>query len=595
MIDRKWNLATLKEDPEALHRATKVLHEIEKLPERTMPYEEARAYLFGATTVGYRRVSRLVQDAYGGEAQSFDIEIACQKFKMLAPARMYEDWVTASGKVTRGQFEELLRDATAGKFQVLVVGRVDRFTRHVAMGALQMNELLAAGVVVYFAREDIAAGVDEGWPERVENEFAKARTALVVIRENAKYTSRARRLKGEYIGTVAYGWRKVSRKLLEPVPDEAEIVKRIFRDVRAEELKIGAIADALNRDGFRTRRGNLFSKSFVYKVIKNPVHIGTWRQNVNPKRGGYLEIPHMHEGVVSKSDWMQAQRILCARGRARRPVEVGTDYVFRGLLRCAEIDPGTGKVCSTRFIGAASKQGEKRFVSYTHAVGVGCCAASATTTWGVSEFTVLRQVSPLFRSADLPAEAVEVVVRYMREVDEGARPDRAKLVAGYTEDLDRLDLAFREGAYGRNPHVAVATWKTEKARIQRLLSELPPEPEFPSAQELGTLLSLRETWAEASATDRNRLLRSCLAAIYVARDGGADTTLEGKARIRGRQRVVQFEPLPEHALLMAYMFSEHKELLGPQKQLLLRISGVDQFNSWLSAIRRRRQSAAEAA
>src|SRR5437764_290680 len=124
---------------------------------RTMPRDEARAYLRGLSTARYRRCSRLRKEAYGPEAQDFDIDTACEERGMLVPHLAYEDWVTASGKVTRSQFEGMLRDARAGKFRVLVIGRVDRFARNEALGWIYLYDLIAAGVIVYFARKDIAA------------------------------------------------------------------------------------------------------------------------------------------------------------------------------------------------------------------------------------------------------------------------------------------------------------------------------------------------------------------------------------------------------------------------------------------------------
>jgi len=585
MNPRKLLLPTLADDPEALNRATRVLHEIEKLPDRTVPHDEARVRLAGLKTVGYRRVSKLVKEAYGPEAQTFDIEAACRDYKMLGVTRMYEDYVTASGKVIRSQMEELLRAARTGKFDCLVVGRVDRFSRNIAIGQLHLYELIAAGVIVYFAREDIAAGLDAGWRERIGDKFREAQSHLDTIRANAKYTMRQRRANGEYIGTVGYGWRRASRKLLEPIPEEQPIVERVFAEILADDKKLGEIADGLNKDGLRDRKKKLFSKSRVYQIAKNPVHMGTWRQNVDRQRGKYEEFTGKHVGIIKKPDFNAAQRILTERGQSRQPVRVAGQYVFRGLLRCAEIsDPAKGTICGERFIGAASHHpAQKKWISYTHAKGVGCCSKTSTTTWGVSEKTLLRQITPILQAGKLPSEAVEVVTRYLRELDAGTRPDRAKLLAGYNEDLDRIDLAFREGAYGRNPEVAARTWRDEKAAIQKLINELPPAPELPTAAELTKLLTLRETWNEATATERNRLLRATLAAIRITRDGGADKTQLGKERTRGRQRIVELTPHPEQALLVAYVFSELKFTSGPRSELLVRISGTDTdlFRRWL--------------
>src|SRR5207248_8672290 len=88
---RKLDIPALRDDPELFHRSARALHEIAKLPDRTMPRDEARAYLRGLSTARYRRCSRLRKEAYGPEAQDFDIDTACEERGMLVPHLAYED------------------------------------------------------------------------------------------------------------------------------------------------------------------------------------------------------------------------------------------------------------------------------------------------------------------------------------------------------------------------------------------------------------------------------------------------------------------------------------------------------------------------
>ena len=70
--------------------------------------------LRGLSSARYRRLSRLKKEAYGAEAQDWDIDTACADLGMLPPHLAYEDWVTASGKVMFSVLLPLARAVARG-------------------------------------------------------------------------------------------------------------------------------------------------------------------------------------------------------------------------------------------------------------------------------------------------------------------------------------------------------------------------------------------------------------------------------------------------------------------------------------------------
>ena len=66
---------------------------------------------------------------------------------------------------------------------------------------------------------------------------------------------RAKAAKGLGLGKTPFGYRIGSEGLFEPVPEEAKIVRGIYKLYLNEGIGVRSIARLLNTEGYRTRRG----------------------------------------------------------------------------------------------------------------------------------------------------------------------------------------------------------------------------------------------------------------------------------------------------------------------------------------------------
>ncbi len=60
-----------------------------------------------------------------------------------------------------------------------------------------------------------------------------------------------------------------------PVPEEAEVVRGIFREYYDERRSMQSIADALNGRGIPTKHGRRWQKRQIFRVLHNPLYEGT--------------------------------------------------------------------------------------------------------------------------------------------------------------------------------------------------------------------------------------------------------------------------------------------------------------------------------
>jgi len=153
-------------------------------------------------------------------------------------------------------------------------------------------------------------------------------------REQVRQGMRDRALRGEVLGRAPYGYRVADRHLRVD-PDEAKVVREIFRRYLDEGEGVRVIARHLNEAGIRTRRGGAWSMVSVRGVLRNPVYIGTYR------RLGVV-VGTEHEAIVTRGRFYAAQDQLANRRTSGGPQQRG-EYLLSGIASCG--------YCGNRLIG----------------------------------------------------------------------------------------------------------------------------------------------------------------------------------------------------------------------------------------------------
>lgn len=156
----------------------------------------------------------------------------------------------------------LLKTAGAG---VLVVAKRDRLARDVVVSATAERLAGKAGARIVSAD---GAGVGDG-PEgalmrSIIDAFSCYERALVAARTAAAL--RAKKARGERVGTVPRGWRAEGRMLARHQAEQD--VLRLMSELRAQGLTYRAVAEELRRQGVLTRGGRPYCFSSVRKALQ---------------------------------------------------------------------------------------------------------------------------------------------------------------------------------------------------------------------------------------------------------------------------------------------------------------------------------------
>ena len=227
----------------------------------------------------YIRVStdgQLGEDKFGLDAQKEQIVDYCRRNDMHI-VKWFSDEGESGAKYRPGFDEIVYGDVSNPPYEAVVVAKSDRVARDINIYFYYKGALLRKNIELISITEDFGQfGVFANMLE------AFTLTCAEMERENInKRTSAGRSVKaarGGYSGgRTPFGYKAVSGKM-EIVPEEAEIVRVIFRMKDGEGATYKQVVDHLNAQGFTNRSGTKFSISTVQTIYENKkVYEGFYR------------------------------------------------------------------------------------------------------------------------------------------------------------------------------------------------------------------------------------------------------------------------------------------------------------------------------
>jgi len=178
-----------------------------------------------------------------------------------------------------------MEDALAGKYDVLVVHKIDRFSRKLRITLEYFEKLGKAGVGFVSIQNDIDYSTPTG-KFMLVMQGGLAELYSDNLSEETKKGWAERRAQGLYCGLLPFGTMKGEDGVPIPHSDTHHGLQRAFQ-LAAEGKNDKEVAQALNIAGYRTagnRGPQLFSRDTVRGMLTNKFYLG-YLPNGN---GGWL-------------------------------------------------------------------------------------------------------------------------------------------------------------------------------------------------------------------------------------------------------------------------------------------------------------------
>ncbi len=188
--------------------------------------------------------------------------------------KIYADEGISGTKIkNRVEFKQLLSDASRGLFEMVVVKDISRFARNTVDLLNSTRKLKSLGIETTFLTANMTV---LGQSEFVLTIFgALAQEESANTSKRVKFGKKLNAGKGR-VPNLVYGYNKTKGDYfsLEIDKFESDVVRRIFKLYLTYGYGGAKIANILNSEGIRTKRGCKWSQNAICRILTNEIYIG---------------------------------------------------------------------------------------------------------------------------------------------------------------------------------------------------------------------------------------------------------------------------------------------------------------------------------
>lgn len=256
-----------------------------------------------------------------------------------------DEGITGTCVNKRDEFKRMMKDASAGKIDRIFVKSVSRFARNSLECLESIRTLNSFGVTVLFENDNIdTRTMNSELILYVKSAFAQSEA--LACSKRVSTAIRMRIENGEYITCNApYGYKLDKEALLLIVPEEAEVVKRIFK-LYLSGNGSDKIAAILNDAGIPNPSGK-WSATGIRYILTNEKYIGDSLLQKNytpqilplrciPNKGEVDQyyVTNSHQAIISREDFELAR--LKMKQNTNNNRKTPQKHFFTGMIECEE-------------------------------------------------------------------------------------------------------------------------------------------------------------------------------------------------------------------------------------------------------------------
>ena len=266
------------------------------------------------------------EESYDAQVKHFEEEL--QKNPAWVSAGIYaDDGISATNTKKREQFNQMIDDAMAGKIDMIRTKSISRFARNTVDCLQTVRKLRAKNIGIYFEKENINT-MDAKGEVLLTIMASLAQQESQSLSQNVKLGLQYRYQQGkvQVNHNRFMGYTKDEEGNLIIVPQEAEIIKRIYREY-LEGKSLAGIGRDLEKDGILTAAGKpKWRPETIKKILNNEKYIGDallqktitvdFLTKKRVKNEGHLPqyyVENSHEAIIPKELFLQAQEELHRR------------------------------------------------------------------------------------------------------------------------------------------------------------------------------------------------------------------------------------------------------------------------------------------
>lgn len=347
----------------------------------------------------------------------------------------------------RPEFMRMLSDVEAGRIDLVLIIKLDRFFRNVG-DFYEVQRILDAHGVAWIATEEEYDTTTANGRLYLNIRLSMAQDEADRDSERIHFVFDGKKQRGEVLtGGTPMGYKILDKRLAvdEPAAENVKALYQHYIDCRS----IGGVTRWA-----REALGLSLNPCTVRKMLRNRVYIG--------ERHG---VKDFCPAIIPREQFARVQELLLSRSQRNSSTEARRVYLFSGLCRCAEC----GAAMHTNFIKEYKYYRCRQHENYRNCPNTRQINERTIEQWLLTNLTTEMEKY----NADLRARSAGRVLVDTTKI----KRKMEKLKDLYLDDM--IDHAIYERDF-----IAL---RQQLADAEKANAELPPEVDIPAAKELLTL------------------------------------------------------------------------------------------------------------
>lgn len=341
-----------------------------------------------------------------------------------------DEGISGTKTKNRKAFLQLMGDAGRHSFEMLVVKDISRFARNTVDLLQNVRTLKSLGIETLFLTANMTV---LGQSEFVLTVFgALAQEESANISKRVKFGKKENAKKGR-VPNIVYGYNKTKGDYFNLTVNEreAEIVRQIYHWYVCDGYGAAKIANLLNEQGERTKRGCRFSQNAICRILTNEIYIGkiiNGKEEVMDFLTGVRQSKESHDWmimdkpelrIVSDREFEQAAKVLKSRKAAfeTKHERQSNRHLFSTLIKCRDCEWSFRRVVRTY---------KNTYIKWVCAGHNGRGADSCPNAVALDESELVRQIDAYLQNmveneAQLEKKVKSAFVKKYRAGDENEK------------------------------------------------------------------------------------------------------------------------------------------------------------------------------
>ena len=430
------------------------------------------------------------------EAQLSALENQMDWYKPILAARpewtlvkqQVDEGITGTSAEKRPRFMEMIKDAKAHKFDMIITREVSRFARNVVDSLSYIRKLKAMNIGIFFEEQNINS-LEEESETYLGIYSVMAQSESENISSNVKWGITKRMQNGTYSCRFNFlGYRK-DKGESEPriIPEEAEIVRHIFK-MYVEGGSIDQIKAYLECNHIKTVQGkDTWDKTVIRHMLQNEKYVGdvlyqkTFRTDCISKhtkinrgeRTKYL-VSNNHPAIIDRDTFKAVQSEMVRRSSKRKTSDFAITnlgkysgkYALSELLVCGE--------CGSLYKRKTWTKGEEKRVYWRCQNRIEHGSKYCKKSKGIEEKrlqeAICRALRKMVEESASVISLIKADLAYGLSGDEGTYDVGAleKSISDATTDLNDYMKQYNNTGGDKTKYIECIQQTSEKIRLLRI-------------------------------------------------------------------------------------------------------------------------------